>query len=131
MNNDPMPRTAEERARPWRPGEPVRLETARTIIRSMTAEDVTDRDIGWFADAAPTASPTEPGDTVGKGIPHFHSPAKLVCTIHESHEGKQEVLAGRRDRDAGGGGGGGLGVAGGGRVGGGAEAGPAHPLHPG
>ncbi len=68
-----------------------------------------------------------------KGNAHFHSPAKLVSTIHESHEGEQEVLAGRRDKGAGRGGGGGVGVgvAGGGRGGGGAEAGPAHPLHPG
>ena len=51
MDNDPMQGTAEERARPWRPGEPVRLETARTIIRSMTADDVTERYLSWFADA--------------------------------------------------------------------------------
>jgi RimJ/RimL family protein N-acetyltransferase len=45
-----MPGTAEERAQAWTPGEPVRLETARTIIRSMTPDDVTERYIGWFAD---------------------------------------------------------------------------------
>ena len=34
----------------WRPGDPVSLEGPRTIIRSMTADDVTARYVGWFSD---------------------------------------------------------------------------------
>ena len=42
--------SAGERAKAWEPGQPVRLDTARTIIRSMTADDVTERYVSWFAD---------------------------------------------------------------------------------
>lgn len=34
----------------WSPGQPVSLRGPRCIIRSMTAEDVTDRYVGWFSD---------------------------------------------------------------------------------
>ncbi|MFQ5617712.1 MAG: GNAT family N-acetyltransferase [Rhodospirillales bacterium] len=43
--------SAVERAKAWQPGQPVRLDTARTVIRSMTADDVTERYVSWFADA--------------------------------------------------------------------------------
>ncbi len=42
--------SAGERAKAWKPGQPVRLDTARTVIRSMTADDVTERYVSWFAD---------------------------------------------------------------------------------
>lgn len=34
----------------WRPGQPVRLETARFLIRSLTAQDATEAYAGWTDD---------------------------------------------------------------------------------
>jgi ribosomal-protein-alanine N-acetyltransferase len=45
-----MPETFEERVKAWKPGQAVVLDAPRTIIRSMTAEDVTERYVSWFAD---------------------------------------------------------------------------------
>lgn len=35
---------------PWKPGTPVRLETARYHLRSLSPDDVDDRYIGWLGD---------------------------------------------------------------------------------
>ncbi|MEE9139345.1 MAG: GNAT family N-acetyltransferase [Alphaproteobacteria bacterium] len=57
--NDPNAATAEGGGeRPsaagspatWKPGRPVRLETERFLVRSLTPADVTDRYVGWFHD---------------------------------------------------------------------------------
>ena len=34
----------------WRPGQPVQLESARFVIRSLTPDDVTDAYLSWFED---------------------------------------------------------------------------------
>ena len=34
----------------WKPGQAVRIETERTVLRSMTPADVTDRFVAWFRD---------------------------------------------------------------------------------
>lgn len=36
----------------WRLGQPLTLESANFVLRSMAAADVDDRFVGWFADAA-------------------------------------------------------------------------------
>ena len=36
----------------WQPGEAVHLDAPRTIIRTMTPADVTDRYVAWFSDPA-------------------------------------------------------------------------------
>ena len=41
---------ADESARPWAPGDPVRLGTRRFILRSMTKRDVSGDFLRWHAD---------------------------------------------------------------------------------
>lgn len=36
---------------PWSPGQPVRLDTAPYVLRSLTKEDASERFCGWLADA--------------------------------------------------------------------------------
>jgi len=35
----------------WRPGQPLRIETARFLLRSLTPDDVTDTYVSWWNDS--------------------------------------------------------------------------------
>jgi len=46
----------------WRPGEPVRLETERLTLRTLTGADVSERMLGWYRDPEVTANLYRVGD---------------------------------------------------------------------
>ena len=77
----------------WKPGDPVRVETERTVIRSMTPDDVSDRFIAWSKDSdvmAHIAGPMDfERDDVVRSLRLFNNRSAFLLDIRWKDTGLQ------------------------------------------
>jgi len=68
----------------WAPGQPLNIASANFVLRSMTAADVDDRMVGWFADR----------DVMEYVALPMHLPREQVVRLVQSFDNKSTFLLG-------------------------------------